>query len=306
MLGRRYHAGEILQSQSPGQLADSGRLTGVGLSSADTAGEDGSSTSSGASSSNSSLDLAQDEEAGPSSAAAGAASVLPQLVPSLHDQEQLQQEGQPGSSSAQAGAAEAGPPLPEQQQQHQQAQSPHRHRGHTVGCCGGSGLSGISDSGEEVTAGPSSSRAPDTAAGLKDLPSGAAAGVAATAGAAAVGLRLGPAASVVLSVAAGKEPGPSGGNGKRRPDPLQPGSPRAPRMAPPGSTTMDEVLGSGRGVYVAAMLERLQQLPWRRVDVCFGRSLLPFLSHQHIQVGQWDQLGIDVRVMGCCDAGLMP
>ena len=25
-------------------------------------------------------------------------------------------------------------------------------------------------------------------------------------------------------------------------------------------------------------------MPWRRVDVCFGGTLLPLLSHQHIQV----------------------
>lgn len=32
------------------------------------------------------------------------------------------------------------------------------------------------------------------------------------------------------------------------------------------------------------MLACLQSLPWRRVDVCFGATALPLLSHQHIQV----------------------
>jgi hypothetical protein len=35
------------------------------------------------------------------------------------------------------------------------------------------------------------------------------------------------------------------------------------------------------------MLCRLQALPWRRVDVCFGATLLPMLSHQHIQMQRW-------------------
>ncbi len=32
------------------------------------------------------------------------------------------------------------------------------------------------------------------------------------------------------------------------------------------------------------MVTSLQRLPWRRIDVCFKGTLLPFLSHQHIQV----------------------
>eukprot|EP00887_Chlorella_sp_A99_P005958 scaffold29.g5958.t1 len=35
------------------------------------------------------------------------------------------------------------------------------------------------------------------------------------------------------------------------------------------------------------ILERLQALPWRRVDVCFGATALSILSHQHIQVQRW-------------------
>ncbi|KAL4445864.1 hypothetical protein ABPG77_009063 [Micractinium sp. CCAP 211/92] len=35
------------------------------------------------------------------------------------------------------------------------------------------------------------------------------------------------------------------------------------------------------------VLSRLQALPWRRVDVCFGATLLPLLSHQHIQMQRW-------------------
>ncbi|PSC68977.1 lipase [Micractinium conductrix] len=38
---------------------------------------------------------------------------------------------------------------------------------------------------------------------------------------------------------------------------------------------------------VEEMLGRLQALPWRRVDVCFGATLLPLLSHQHIQMQRW-------------------
>ncbi|KAL4425732.1 hypothetical protein ABPG75_009748 [Micractinium tetrahymenae] len=38
---------------------------------------------------------------------------------------------------------------------------------------------------------------------------------------------------------------------------------------------------------VEEMLTRLQALPWRRVDVCFGATLLPLLSHQHIQMQRW-------------------
>ena len=37
---------------------------------------------------------------------------------------------------------------------------------------------------------------------------------------------------------------------------------------------------------VGLILARLQQLPWRRIDVCYAASTLPFLSHAHIQV-QW-------------------
>ena len=32
------------------------------------------------------------------------------------------------------------------------------------------------------------------------------------------------------------------------------------------------------------MLQRLQGLPFRRVDVCFGATLLPIMAHQNIQV----------------------
>ena len=42
-----------------------------------------------------------------------------------------------------------------------------------------------------------------------------------------------------------------------------------------------------RGREVEAMLARLQSLPWRRVDVCFGDTPLPLLSHQHIQMQRW-------------------
>ena len=38
---------------------------------------------------------------------------------------------------------------------------------------------------------------------------------------------------------------------------------------------------------VEEMLTRLQALAWRRVDVCFGATLLPLLSHQHIQMQRW-------------------
>lgn len=34
---------------------------------------------------------------------------------------------------------------------------------------------------------------------------------------------------------------------------------------------------------VDGMLASLQAMPWRRIDVCFGDTLLPLLSHQHIQ-----------------------
>lgn len=40
---------------------------------------------------------------------------------------------------------------------------------------------------------------------------------------------------------------------------------------------------SERERQVEEILNRLQALPWRRVDVCFGATLLPLLSHQHIQ-----------------------
>jgi len=45
--------------------------------------------------------------------------------------------------------------------------------------------------------------------------------------------------------------------------------------------------GEGAGASEAmasAMLSRLQQLPWRRVDVCFSGSPLALLAHNHIQV----------------------
>ena len=32
------------------------------------------------------------------------------------------------------------------------------------------------------------------------------------------------------------------------------------------------------------MLQRLQALPFRRIDVCFGATLLPIMAHQNIQV----------------------
>lgn len=38
---------------------------------------------------------------------------------------------------------------------------------------------------------------------------------------------------------------------------------------------------------VEEMLTRLQALNWRRVDCCFGATLLPILSHQHIQMQRW-------------------
>lgn len=36
--------------------------------------------------------------------------------------------------------------------------------------------------------------------------------------------------------------------------------------------------------FLLQILTSLQGLPWRRVDVCFGATPLPILSHQHIQM----------------------
>lgn len=45
------------------------------------------------------------------------------------------------------------------------------------------------------------------------------------------------------------------------------------------------------------MLSRLQSLSWRRVDVCFGATALPLLSHQHIQAR-----GLRACSCSCCPA----
>ena len=50
---------------------------------------------------------------------------------------------------------------------------------------------------------------------------------------------------------------------------------------------------------VEEMLGRLQALPWRRVDVCFGATLLPLLSHQHIQVGTADLNSFSFATSSC-------
>lgn len=61
-------------------------------------------------------------------------------------------------------------------------------------------------------------------------------------------------------------------------------------------------LGAGREQQVEEMLSRLQALPWRRVDVCFGATLLPLLSHQHIQARRegGGQGGLHIQRHGTC------
>lgn len=49
----------------------------------------------------------------------------------------------------------------------------------------------------------------------------------------------------------------------------------------------DRQLAAERLAHAEQILERLQALPWRRVDVCFGATALSILSHQHIQVQRW-------------------
>jgi hypothetical protein len=44
-------------------------------------------------------------------------------------------------------------------------------------------------------------------------------------------------------------------------------------------------------VQVKAMLQRLQRLSWRRIDVSFEGSLLP-LAHNHIQVASVHQVAL--------------
>jgi hypothetical protein len=58
------------------------------------------------------------------------------------------------------------------------------------------------------------------------------------------------------------------------------------------SSSSSHSLGGAPEGRVDEMLSRLQALPWRRVDVCFGATLLPMLSHQHIQASRgWRAVG---------------
>jgi hypothetical protein len=60
-------------------------------------------------------------------------------------------------------------------------------------------------------------------------------------------------------------------------------------MPAPGSSSSSSSssLTAARERRVEEMLVRLQAVSWRRVDVCFGATLLPLLSHQHIQMQRW-------------------
>lgn len=61
-------------------------------------------------------------------------------------------------------------------------------------------------------------------------------------------------------------------------------------------TQNNEFRGSDRQVIVDYMLERLQSLPWCRIDVSFKKKSVPFMAHTHIQVTRkWmDFVGISV------------
>lgn len=64
-----------------------------------------------------------------------------------------------------------------------------------------------------------------------------------------------------------------------------------PVRAPPGANAAETAANRGTA---ALMLRRLQQLPWRRIDVCFKGSPLSILSHNHIQVREaWEFNGVD-------------
>ncbi|GAB4821319.1 hypothetical protein N2152v2_008365 [Parachlorella kessleri] len=125
---------------------------------------------------------------------------------------------------------------------------------------------------------------------LGEHPQGLLAGLATAVGAAAVnddpGGAVAEGARVAVGAGTGSGSGSSGklGHGSAgKEESLRPGRPRAPWSSPPGSNAADKALAAERGQYVGLMLARLQALPWRRVDVCFGRALLPFLAHQHMQ-----------------------
>ena len=77
--------------------------------------------------------------------------------------------------------------------------------------------------------------------------------------------------------------------GQEQPGPAQ----AAPSsLAARESSSSSLSLGGAQEGRVDEMLSRLQALPWRRVDVCFGATLLPMLSHQHIQASHgWRAVG---------------
>lgn len=57
---------------------------------------------------------------------------------------------------------------------------------------------------------------------------------------------------------------------------------KAASDGPGGSEQTDAA--EARRRLMDGMLQRLQALPFRRVDVCFGATLLPIMAHQNIQV----------------------
>lgn len=62
------------------------------------------------------------------------------------------------------------------------------------------------------------------------------------------------------------------------------------------ATDHDEFHGADRQAIVDYMLDKLQSLPWCRIDVSFKKKSIPFMAHTHIQVTRkWmDFVGISV------------
>lgn len=50
-----------------------------------------------------------------------------------------------------------------------------------------------------------------------------------------------------------------------------------------GAAAAGAAAGGGYGAQTMVMLERLQALPWRRVDVSFRGTSMPFFAHNLIQ-----------------------